>query len=128
MEAAYPTEALVTICKTTLFRIPEDSNLHRHRRENLKSHSFKMEAACPTEALVTICKTTLFRIPEDSNLHRHLRENLKSHSFKMEAACPTETLVTISKIALKTSSLTLLSNLVLNHAESSCSNVHSFAR
>jgi hypothetical protein len=38
MEAARTSETLVNFYQTTLCYNPEDSNLHTHRRENLKSY------------------------------------------------------------------------------------------
>jgi hypothetical protein len=38
MEAVRTSETLVNICLTTWQDIPEDSELHTRRRENLKSH------------------------------------------------------------------------------------------
>jgi hypothetical protein len=38
MEAARTSETLVNFCQTTRCYNPEDSNLHTHRRENLKSY------------------------------------------------------------------------------------------
>jgi hypothetical protein len=40
MEAASISETLVNFYKTTRRNIPEDSQLHTRRRENLKSHIF----------------------------------------------------------------------------------------
>jgi hypothetical protein len=39
MEAARTSETLVNFYQTTRRCNPEDSNLHTHRRENLKSYS-----------------------------------------------------------------------------------------
>jgi hypothetical protein len=39
MEAARTSETLVNFYQTTRCYNPEDSNLHTHRRENLKSYS-----------------------------------------------------------------------------------------
>jgi hypothetical protein len=38
MEAARTSETLVQLYQTTRCYNPEDSHLHTHRRENLKSH------------------------------------------------------------------------------------------
>jgi hypothetical protein len=38
MEAARTSETSVNIYQTTQYNNPEDSHLHTHRRENLKSH------------------------------------------------------------------------------------------
>jgi hypothetical protein len=42
MEAVSSSETLVNIYKTTRRNIPEDSYLHTHRRENLKSDEEKL--------------------------------------------------------------------------------------
>jgi hypothetical protein len=53
MEAARTSETLVDIYLTTRQYIPEDSESHTHRRENLKSHVCKVfKVAC-----VGICNT-----------------------------------------------------------------------
>jgi hypothetical protein len=41
MEAARTSETLVNFYQTTWCYNPEDSHLHIHRRENLKSYNFK---------------------------------------------------------------------------------------
>jgi hypothetical protein len=40
MEAARTSETLVQLYQTTRCYNPEDSHIHTHRRENLKSYSF----------------------------------------------------------------------------------------
>jgi hypothetical protein len=40
MEAARTSETLVNFCQITRCYNPEDSHLHTHRRENLKSYNF----------------------------------------------------------------------------------------
>jgi hypothetical protein len=40
MEAARTSEKLVNFYKTTRRYNPEDSHLHTHRRENLKSYTY----------------------------------------------------------------------------------------
>jgi hypothetical protein len=48
MEAARTSETLVKLYQTTRCYNPEDSHLHTHRRENLKSYneaSFALEGA-----------------------------------------------------------------------------------
>jgi hypothetical protein len=46
MEAVRTSETLVNIYLTTWQYIPEDSKLHTHRRENLKSHIFDTVFTC----------------------------------------------------------------------------------
>jgi hypothetical protein len=43
MEAARTSETLVNFYQTTRRYNPEDSNLHTHRRENLKSYFAEMK-------------------------------------------------------------------------------------
>jgi hypothetical protein len=43
MEAARTSETLVNFYQTTRCYNPEDSNLHTHRRENLKSYEIKLD-------------------------------------------------------------------------------------
>jgi hypothetical protein len=55
------------LTEATRRNIPEDTILHSHRRENLKSY-------------IALTSTNWgFYIPEDDILHSHRRENLKSY-------------------------------------------------
>jgi hypothetical protein len=49
MEAARTSETLVNFYQTTRCYNPEDSNLHTHRRENLKS--YEMQYDCEYETI-----------------------------------------------------------------------------
>jgi hypothetical protein len=80
MEAARTSETLVNFYQTTRCYNPEDSHLHTHRRENLKSYlvnlygeatsliALMMEAARTSETLVKFYQTTRCYNPEDSHL------------------------------------------------------------
>jgi hypothetical protein len=86
MEAARTSETLVNFYQTTRRYNPEDSNLHTHRRENLKSYlvsscfpnnifeaflislALMMEAVSTSEMSVNFYKNTQRNIPEDSDL------------------------------------------------------------
>jgi hypothetical protein len=93
MEAARTSETSVNIQLRTWQYIPEDSELHTRRRENLKSHivnlygeatlyfspiALMMAAARTSETSVNFQLRTRQYIPEDSELHTRRRENLKS--------------------------------------------------
>jgi hypothetical protein len=51
MEAARTSETLVNFYQTTRRYNTEDSNLHTHRRENLKSYMLKHGFDSPSRAL-----------------------------------------------------------------------------
>jgi hypothetical protein len=55
MEAARTSETLVNFYQTTRCYNPEDSNLHTHRRENLKSYLM-------SEYVTVVCKSVLERL------------------------------------------------------------------
>jgi hypothetical protein len=79
MEALFSFEASVRR-RGTLRYIPEDSILHSHRRENLKSYIALAGWAMLLRRNVSPVRYELgFCIPEDHNLHSHRHENLKSY-------------------------------------------------
>jgi hypothetical protein len=79
MEAILSFETLVLI-RATRPNIPEDSILHSHRRENLKSYIALTDWALQRRRNVSPVRYELgFYIPEDDILHSHRRENLKSY-------------------------------------------------
>jgi hypothetical protein len=72
---------------------PEDTILHSHRRENLKSYTVNVVPSSPTlvtlmiEAIYSIetpvlTTATLRTIAENSILHSHRRENLKTYTSR----------------------------------------------
>jgi hypothetical protein len=75
---------------------PEESNLHTHRRENLKSYSVETDrhfmcAYCPhhqgistSETSVNFSEIAWHNIPEDSHLHTRRREKLESHKNRLK--------------------------------------------
>jgi hypothetical protein len=70
MEAAHTFETSVNFNVTSRRYIPEDTKLHIHRRENLKSHienliALLMEALRTSETSVNFNVTTRRCIPED---------------------------------------------------------------
>jgi hypothetical protein len=61
MEAASTSEALVNLYQTTRCYNPEDSNLHTHRRENLKSYlvSYRFNTNSQLPWKLKICRVLL---------------------------------------------------------------------
>jgi hypothetical protein len=73
MEAARTSETLVNFYQTTRCYNPEDSNLHTHRRENLKSYYL-------WSSLRRRLSSGLLR--RDNHLYTRHRENPESREFK----------------------------------------------
>jgi hypothetical protein len=74
--------------KATRRNNPEDTILHSHRRENLKSYNFVpsspilvtlMKEALGSSETPVLTRATRRNNPEDTILHSHRRENLKSY-------------------------------------------------
>jgi hypothetical protein len=74
MEAARTSETLVNFYQTTRCYNPEDSHLHTHRRQNLKSYLVNLYGEAThryvRRFVVNFYQTTRCYNPEDSNLHR----------------------------------------------------------
>jgi hypothetical protein len=82
MEAASTSETSVDIQLRTRQYIPEDSEFHTRRRENLKSHKFVDDGG--SKCLWNVGQHSIKNkqyIPEDSEFHTRRRENLKSQKF-----------------------------------------------
>jgi hypothetical protein len=72
------SETSVDFRRNTRRCIPDDSTLHNHRCENLKSYVVFMEVICSSETSVEFRRTTRRYIPEDSTIHNYRCGNLKS--------------------------------------------------
>jgi hypothetical protein len=89
MEAISSSETSVPT-RVTRRNIPEDTILHSHRRENLRSYNvvpssrifvtLMMEAVSSSETSI-LTRATRRNIPKETILHDHRRENLKSYVF-----------------------------------------------
>jgi hypothetical protein len=60
MEAAHISETSVDIQLSTRQYIPEDSELHTRRRENLKSHTVIISLTCNNRFIVLTVKCCVF--------------------------------------------------------------------
>jgi hypothetical protein len=79
MEDTHSSETSV-LTRATRYHIPEDSSLHSHRCENLKSYTSLAGWALQRKRIVLPVSYELgFYIPQDDILHSHLRENIKSY-------------------------------------------------
>jgi hypothetical protein len=61
MEAASTSETSVNLYQTTRRNNPEDSHLHTHRRENLKSHLDEFSLLILTTRLMALSYTDIGR-------------------------------------------------------------------
>jgi hypothetical protein len=90
MKEAPDSSETAVLIRATQRNIPEDTILHSHRRENLKSYTASVVSS--SQNLVTLTKRKLSssetsvptratrrNIPEDTILHSHRRENIKSY-------------------------------------------------
>jgi dipeptidase len=68
MEAARTSETLVNFYQTTRYYNPEDSNLHTHRRENLKSYPKEEVSKYRSEFSIESSPPTGVKTPSNSKL------------------------------------------------------------
>jgi hypothetical protein len=85
------------LTRATRRNIPEDTILHSHRRENLKSYNVFLSSpilltlvmeALSSSGTSVLTRATRRNIPEDAILHSHRRENLKSYTSVVSSMFP----------------------------------------
>jgi hypothetical protein len=82
MEAAKTSETLVNFYQTTRCYNPEDSNLHTHRRENLRSYRVKVDLPAEVVKMFVTTQTSIRLNSVNSALNYNACSNVRKAKRK----------------------------------------------